>query len=80
MDPDPDPTPDPTPFFIDYKDTNFFSSYFVLITFPQANIFSLKNLIFCQNFVLKFYFASLFQSVTHFYEKKKDPDPDPISD
>ncbi len=35
----PDLTPDLTPFFSDFKDTKnyFFSSYFFLITYPQAH-------------------------------------------
>ncbi len=65
MDLDPDPTPDPTPFFSDFKD--------------DKKKFSLKNLIFCKNFLFKFYFASinLFQSVQHFMRKGKDQNPDP---
>ncbi len=34
-DSEPDPTPDQTPFFSDFKDAKK-SSYFILITYPQA--------------------------------------------
>jgi hypothetical protein len=44
---DPVPALDPTPFFSDLKDAQkYFSSYFSILTYPQALIFSLKNLIF----------------------------------
>ncbi len=45
---------DPTSFFSDFKDANFF----ILLLTRRHITFSLKNLIFCSNFVLKFYFAS----------------------
>jgi hypothetical protein len=32
---------------------------FYLITYPQAHYLSLKTLIFCKNFVSKFYFTSV---------------------
>jgi len=67
MDPDSDPTPDPTPFFSDFKDAKkiiFFPPYFFLHIFflwlsQRHMIFGLKNIIFCQIFVLKSYFASI---------------------
>jgi hypothetical protein len=57
MDPDPDPTPDLTPFFIDFKDAKKISSYFFLITCPQAHHLQSKKLFFFAKIVLKFYFA-----------------------
>jgi hypothetical protein len=54
MDQDPDPTSDSTPFFYDFKDAKKLFVLF-LITYPHG----LNNVIFCQNFVLKFYFASI---------------------
>jgi hypothetical protein len=59
MDRDPDPAPDPTldqtPFFQDAKKIHLF--FFKLTR--RHIIFGLKNLFFCENFVLKFYFASI---------------------
>jgi hypothetical protein len=50
---DPDQTLDPTPFFSDFKDAKeiFFSSYFVLLTYPlpTGTLSSvLKNLFFAK--------------------------------
>jgi hypothetical protein len=70
MDPDPDPPPypylppDPTPFFIDFilrMQKKYFFSYFFLQLVHRHIIFSLKNLIFCYNFVLKCYLQALLQ-------------------
>ncbi len=75
MDPDPDPTPDPTPFFIDFRDAKKFVFIFFLNSFSVGTLFfSLKNLIFCLNFVLNFILQALFQSAQHFLRKGKDPD------
>jgi hypothetical protein len=71
MDPDPNTTPDPTPFFMDFKDAKKFCLF---IFFPYKHtrrhiIFSIKNLIFCYNFVLK---NPILQAL---FQKGKDPDP-----
>jgi hypothetical protein len=60
-DPDLDPTPDPTSFVTDLKDTKifFFSSYFFLLTCPQAHHLQSKKFNFLLNFVLKFYFVDI---------------------
>ncbi len=60
MDPDPDRTPDSTPFFPDLKDAkkNFFRVFFLKLAHRHI-IFSLKNLIFCYNFVLNFILQAL---------------------
>jgi hypothetical protein len=53
--------PDPTPFFSDFqmqKKKLFFPIFFSYINYPQA-LFSELKIIFCQNFVLKSYFASI---------------------
>jgi hypothetical protein len=70
---DPDPTPDPTPFFSHFSQDEkkvFFHIFFILVT-SRNIIFSLRNLIFCENFVLKFYFSSIIsvRSTPHLYEK-----------
>jgi hypothetical protein len=79
MDPDLDPTPDQTPSFIDFREAkkNIFFIFF-LITCPQAHHLQSKKIIFllkllCSNVILQ----ALFQFAQHFYEKGKDPDPDP---
>jgi hypothetical protein len=60
MDPDPDPTPDPTPFFSNFKDEPKIFSHLFSYNFPTGTLSSVSlNFIFCQNFVLKFYFASI---------------------
>ncbi len=60
--------PDPTPFFNDLKKgctIHFFSLYFFLIIIRKHIILNLNNLIFCKNYVLKFYFAIII------YEKRE---------
>ncbi len=75
---DPDPTLDQTPFFCDKKKI---SLYFFLINYPQDHYFSLKNLILCLSFVLKFYFCkNYFIPLNIFMRKGKDPKPDPQLD
>jgi|688.fasta_scaffold1127009_1 hypothetical protein len=37
----------------------------------------MKIKFFAKNCCVKFYFASIFQSAQHIYEKGKDPDQDP---
>jgi hypothetical protein len=72
---DPDPTPDPTPFFTDFKDAKFFFPYFFCnLPAGTLSLFSLKNLIFAEIFVLKFYFASIIS--VPFMRKGKDAEPD----
>jgi hypothetical protein len=70
MDPDPDPTPDPTPIFLDFKDAEIFHTFFLNLAHRHI-IFSLKNLTFCQNFALKFYFACIISVRTTLYEKRE---------
>jgi hypothetical protein len=71
QDPDPDPTPDPTSVFIEFKDAiKIIFLHFFLLLANKNIIFSLKNLIFCSNFVLKFYFVGIISArSTHLWEK-----------
>ncbi len=48
-----------------------FFSYFFLYLTHRDTIFSLKNVIFCKNFVLKYFLQALFQSAQHIYEKRE---------
>ncbi len=66
---------DPTPFFSDFKDArnNFFFIFFYNLIAGKLSS-PLKNLIFLQKFVLKFYFAStknFFSPLNTFYEKRE---------
>jgi hypothetical protein len=76
-----DPDPDPTPFFVDFKDAekNNFLRYFCLA--HRHIIFSLKNLFFSKNFVLKSYLARICTSDSwiriRILEAQKHADPVP---
>jgi hypothetical protein len=55
-----DPDPDSPPFFIGFKNAKkYLFSYFFFYLAHKHIIFSFKNLIFCKNCVLKFYFAGI---------------------
>ncbi len=61
--------PDPTSFFNDFKEVKKKFNFF-LITYAQYIIFSLKNLIFCWSFVLRFYLSSIISVRSrHLWEK-----------
>ncbi len=65
------------PFFSDFKDTKK-NSYFFLKLARRHTISSLKNLIYCKNFVLKFFFYQhYFSPLNTFMGKGKDSEPDP---
>ncbi len=69
--------PDQTPFFNDCKGAKKknFHSFFLKLT-RRHIIFRLKNLIFCKNFALIFYLASLILVCsTPLLRKGNDPDP-----
>jgi hypothetical protein len=67
------PPPDPTPFFSSVNlrmQKRFFSSYFFLITYPQAQYlqsYTIFAKLLCLNFILQ----ALFKSAQHLYEKKE---------
>jgi hypothetical protein len=51
--------PDLTPVFSDFKDAKKKKSNFFLLIYPQAHYLQSQKLTVCENFELKFYFASI---------------------
>jgi hypothetical protein len=68
--PKPDPTSDPTPFFIDFKDANFFKNIF---TGTSSSVLKIK--FFAKISVQILFCSHYFSPLNTLMRKGKDPDP-----